>query len=70
MLRKLLLAAALMFSIHTFAAWDFFQTYVILDQGDGNSYYAGGFNSDGGTAYAGRHLGFFNVNDTFILNGG
>ena len=70
MLRKLLFGATLLFSLHSFAGWDFFQTSIILDIGDGNEYFAGGWNADGNPTFNGRSYGFYNTSDTFVLVGG
>ncbi|MGB0172403.1 MAG: hypothetical protein ACPF8Y_10515, partial [Flavobacteriales bacterium] len=52
------------------AAWDIFQSYVILDSGSGDQYLAGGINADGATAFAGTDLGNFTATDALTLNGG
>jgi hypothetical protein len=70
MLRKLALMAVLLSALNVSAAWDIFQSYATLDYGDGNSFYAGGYNPDLGTTYDGQYYGFFRAGDTFMLNGG
>ena len=52
------------------AAWDIFQSYVILDSGSGDQYLAGGLNADGASAFAGTDLGDFTAADALTLNGG
>ena len=52
------------------AAWDIFQSYVILDSGSGDQYLAGGINADGASAFAGTDLGDFTAADALTLNGG
>ena len=52
------------------AAWDIFQSYVILNSGSGDQYFAGGFNPDGASAFAGTDLGDFTAADALTLNGG
>ena len=69
MLRQILLCATFLISLQSFAAWGIFQSYVVLDSGNGNFFHAGGDNADGATVYNGRHYGVFNTSDTFILNG-
>jgi hypothetical protein len=70
MLRKILLLALVVCSTQAFAAWDLFQTYAIIDFGDGNNYRAGGFNADAAPTVEPYYYGFFNTGDSFILNGG
>lgn len=70
MLRKFALLAILLSALNVSAAWDIFQSYAILDYGDGNSFYAGGINSDGAAAYDGNYFGFFRQGETLTLNGG
>lgn len=70
MLRRIAMLALLLPAISTFAAWGPFQTYAILDFGQGNSFRAGGLNPDGAGTFDTFHYGFFRPGDTFILNGG
>ena len=52
------------------AAWDIFQSYVILDSGSGDQFLAGGYNADVATAFDGSDLGAFAASDALTLNGG
>ena len=52
------------------AAWDIFQSYVIVDSGSGDQYLAGGINADGASTFAGTDLGDFTAADALTLNGG
>ena len=52
------------------AAWDIFQSYVILDSGGGDQYLAGGINADGASTFDGTDLGDFTAADALTLNGG
>ncbi|MDG1159199.1 MAG: hypothetical protein P8N19_06875 [Flavobacteriales bacterium] len=71
MLKKILLGLfALVLAVPAFAGWGIFQTYAVIDAGNGNTFRAGGANADGAAVVNGYHYGFFNTNDTFILNGG
>lgn len=71
MLKRILLGLfALVFATPLFAGWGIFQTYAVIDAGDGNTFRAGGANSDGAGVFNTYHYGFFNTNDTFVLNGG
>jgi len=63
-------AACFLLPLHSQAAWDIFQSYVILDSGSGDQYLAGGLNADGATAFAGTDLGDFTAADALTLNGG
>lgn len=69
MLRKILLLALLASTTQVFAAWDIFQSYAIIDFGDGNNYRAGGFNADGAPDFDTYYYGFFNSSDVLLLNG-
>jgi len=55
---------------HSQAAWDIFQSYVIIDSGSGDQYLAGGINADGASAFAGTDLGDFTTADALTLSGG
>ncbi len=71
MLKKILLGLfALLFATPLFAGWGIFQTYAVIDAGGGNTFRAGGANADGNPTFNNYHYGFFNTNDTFVLNGG
>lgn len=65
----LTLFLTLAFAIQVFADSGIFQTYIILDiDNGGNSYYAGGINSDGATSiFNGSN---FNTPSSLILKGG
>ena len=63
-------AACFLLPIQSQAAWDIFQSYVILDSGSGDQYLAGGINADGATAFNGTDLGDFTASDALTLNGG
>ena len=52
------------------AAWDIFQSYVILDSGGGDQYLTGGINADGASTFDGTDLGDFTAADALTLNGG
>lgn len=53
------------------AAWDIFQSYVIIDDGIQEVYFAGGINSDAAAStFAGTDLGDFTATDALTLNGG
>ena len=62
--------ALFLLPIQSQAAWDIFQSYVILDSGSGDQYLAGGLNADGASAFAGTDLGDFTAADALSLNGG
>ena len=59
-----------LFSATAYADWGIFQTYAIIDFGDGNDFRAGGNNADGAPSYDDYYYGFFRSTDTFVLNGG
>ena len=63
-------AACFLLPFQSQAAWDIFQSYVILDSGSGDQFLAGGLNADGATAFAGTDLGNFTTADALTLNGG
>ena len=63
-------ATCFLLPLQSQAAWDIFQSYVILDSGSGDQYLAGGVNSDGASAFAGTDLGDFTAADALTLNGG
>ena len=63
-------AACFLLPFQSQAAWDIFQSYVILDSGSGDQFLAGGLNADGATAFAGTDLGDFTATDALTLNGG
>ena len=63
-------AACFLLPFQSQAAWDIFQSYVILDSGSGDQFLAGGLNADGATAFAGTDLGDFTAADALTLNGG
>ena len=52
------------------AAWDIYQSYVIVDSGEGNEYLAGGINAASSSSFHGTDLGDFTSSDALILNGG
>lgn len=58
------------------AAWDIFQSYVVIDRGSGNEFYAGGINADGATQWETTaspffsNLGRYTSSGTLILKGG
>ena len=62
------------FSVFTFveasADWGFFQSYIILDSGPGDHYYAGGANAESATQFGGLELGTITEGTALILNGG
>ena len=62
------------FSVFTFveasADWGFFQSYIILDSGSGDQYYAGGANAESATQFGGLELGTITEGTSLILNGG
>lgn len=62
--------ACFLLPVQSQAAWDIFQSYVILDSGSGDQYLAGGINADGASAFAGSDLGDFTAADALTLNGG
>ena len=62
--------ALFLLPVQSQAAWDIFQSYVILDSGSGDQYLAGGLNADGASAFAGNDLGDFTAADALTLNGG
>ncbi len=52
------------------AASGIFQTYIVIDRGSGNEFFAGGINSDGAQTFHTRVYGTFAENATFVLKGG
>ena len=62
-------AACFLLPAQSQAAWDIFQSYVIIDSGSGDQYLAGGINADGSSAFAGTDLGDFTAADALTLNG-
>jgi uncharacterized protein (TIGR02145 family) len=64
------LLACSLFSTPAFAAWDIFQSYVIIDAGSGNQFLAGGYNADAAATFSGSDLGAFAASDALTLNGG
>ena len=64
------LLACSLFSTPAFAAWDIFQSYVIIDAGSGNQFLAGGYNADAAATFDGSDLGSFSASDALTLNGG
>jgi len=64
------LLACSLFSTPAFAAWDIFQSYVIIDAGSGNQFLAGGYNADAAATFGGSDLGTFAASDALTLNGG
>lgn len=54
----------------SFAAWDIFQSYAIINAGNGNLFRAGGLNADGAATFNGTYFGHFKTTDTFLLDGG
>ena len=66
----LLLLTGLLTSSTAMADWGIYQSYIIVDDGAGNAYYAGGINSDNATAFNGLSLGTFAQGASLTLNGG
>ena len=64
------LLACSLFSTPAFAAWDIFQSYVIIDAGSGNQFLAGGYNADAASTFDASDLGTFEASDVLTLNGG
>ena len=64
--------AMLLFSwIYASADWGIYQSYVILDSGSGNSFWAGGENADGvHPSIDGAQLGVFGEGSSLMLIGG
>ena len=54
----------------SFAAWDIFQSYAVIDAGNGNLFRAGGINADLADSFSGTYFGHFKTTDTFLLDGG
>ena len=52
------------------ADWGIYQSYIIVNAGGGNAYYAGGYNSDNATAFDALNLGTFAQGASLTLNGG
>jgi hypothetical protein len=71
-LKEFTLALGLSFclSLSLYADWDGFQSYIIINRGNGNEYFAGGWNADGGLLYNNQVLGRFTSSNTLMLNGG
>ncbi|MEC8634392.1 MAG: hypothetical protein VXY58_01180, partial [Bacteroidota bacterium] len=71
-LGRLSMLAMLLFSwIYASADWGIYQSYVILDSGSGNSFWAGGENADGvHPSIDGAQLGVFGEGSSLMLNGG
>ena len=63
-------AACFLLPVQSQAAWDIFQSYVILDSGSGDQYLAGGINADLASEFNGTDLGDFTAADALTLNGG
>jgi PKD repeat protein len=68
-LKLALVVLAFSTSFQAFSAWDFFQTYIIVDRGSGNEFYAGSYNADGAAQHVNRYYGNFQAGSTFVLNG-
>lgn len=69
--RLSLFALGLLLSLSVSADWGIFQSYIVLDTGAGNEFFAGSINSDGAQSFLNRNLGNFDpATDTFVLNGG
>jgi hypothetical protein len=73
---SLFVALFLALSTTTHAAWDIFQTYVVIDRGSGNEFYAGSRNADAATQWETTngpffsHLGRYTTGGSLILRGG
>ena len=52
------------------ADWGIYQSYIIVDAGGGNAYYAGDYNSDNATAFNALNLGTVAQGASLTLNGG
>ena len=65
-----LLLTGLLTSSSAMADWGIYQSYIIVDDGEGNAYYAGGINSDNAIAFNGFDLGTFAQGSSLTLNGG
>ena len=63
-------AICFLLPIQSQAAWDIFQSYVILDNGSGDQYLAGGINAALSSEFNGTDLGDFAASDALTLNGG
>jgi hypothetical protein len=65
-----------LFTLNTHAAWDIWQSYVVIDRGTGNEFYAGGKNADGSTQWETTaapfysNLGRYTSTGTLTLKGG
>lgn len=47
-----------------------FQTYIVINNGASDSWYAGGINSDGAASFNGQNLGSFSNSSTLLIKGG
>ena len=63
-------AACFLLPFQSQAAWDIFQSYVIIDAGSGNQFLAGGYNADAAATFDASDLGTFEASDALTLNGG
>lgn len=70
LLSPLSLLIVLFSTFNAQADWGAWQTYAIVDFGDGNHFRAGGLNADVAVDYEAYYYGLFKSSDTFILNGG
>jgi len=63
--------AVLLFSLSlsAFSAWDITQTYIVVDRGSGDEFFAGAFNPDAAGIHNNRYYGNFQEGATFLLNG-
>ncbi|MBT6163978.1 MAG: hypothetical protein HOH92_09775, partial [Crocinitomicaceae bacterium] len=64
------LVAALLSASSLLADWGVYQSYVILDLGNGSQYFAGGENADNATNFDGFDLGSFASGSSMSLRGG
>jgi hypothetical protein len=73
---SLLIVLFVVCSTPSFAAWNIFQSYVVIDRGSGNEFYAGGLNADGATQWETTNgpffsnLGKYTTGGSLILRGG
>ncbi|MEN9346631.1 MAG: hypothetical protein RLZZ77_142, partial [Bacteroidota bacterium] len=65
-----------LFTLNAHAAWDIWQSYVVIDRGTGNEFYAGGKNADAATQWETTaapfysNLGRYTSTGTLTLKGG
>ncbi len=68
-LRLSLIVALFSVAFNLHADWGIFQTYAVVNTGDGNIFRAGGANADNNRSVIGHDFGTFRSTDTFVLNG-